>query len=156
MVLPDEGISLSKYVVRFNKLLFGLKQAARQRSGLLVITVTACGMEQSKSDSCVFHVVDDGKIVLRMAVHLDYLIVSGTKKACDHFHSTLTRKTTTNSFRELKWRTGSSFTRDRKIRNLTVTQGTFIDNSSRKLRRDTGLWYSCWPEYGTKPLIAAR
>ena len=43
------------------------------------------GLEQCKAESCVFHRLIDGRVVLMVGVHVDDIIVSGKKDDCMKF-----------------------------------------------------------------------
>ena len=72
--------------------IYGLKQSRRQWAGLLVETVVEFGMEQSRTDPCVFRIVVNGKIELIMAVHVDDIVIAGSNEACRDFHAALNNK----------------------------------------------------------------
>ena len=61
MKLPDGCGDMSGKIVRLNRSLYGLKQGGRQWAGLLVETVVEFGMEQRRTDPCVFRMVVDGQ-----------------------------------------------------------------------------------------------
>ena len=73
---------MSGKIVRLNRSLYGLKQSGRQWAGLLVKTVVEYGMDQGRTDPCVFRMVVNGKVELIMAVHVDDVVNAGSGETC--------------------------------------------------------------------------
>ena len=99
---------------------YGLKQSGRQWAGLLVETVVEYGMEQCRTDPCVFCMVVDGKVQLIMAVHVDDIVIAGSDESCRYFHAALVTKFSTNNLRELTWCTGCAFKRNWELGTLDI------------------------------------
>ena len=79
------------------------------------------GMEQSRTDSCVFRMVADGKVELIMAVHVDDIVIAGSDEACRDFHAALNTKFPTNNLLELFWYPGCDFKRNWELGTLEIT-----------------------------------
>ena len=78
MKLPQGCGSLSGKTVRLEKALYGLRQSGLLWNELLVDKlVTRHGMEQCKTDPCVFRKFRDGRLVMIMVVHVDDMAVAG-------------------------------------------------------------------------------
>ena len=92
MKLPDGCGDISGKIVRLSRSLNGLKQSGRQWAELLVETVVEFGMEQSRTDPCVFRMVVDDKVELIMVVHVDDIVIAGSDEACRDFHAALITK----------------------------------------------------------------
>ena len=112
MQLPGGCGDMSGKIVRLNRSLYGLKQRGYQWAGLFVETVVLYGMEQCRSDPCVFHMVVDGKVELIMAVHVNDIVFAGSDEACRHFHAALATKSPMNNLSEPIWYTGCAFEHD--------------------------------------------
>ena len=67
------------------------------------------------------------KIRMILAVHVDDMIVAGSKKDCDWLRSVLSEVFPVNDLGELTWYTGCSFKRDVKKCTLSIVQTAFID-----------------------------
>ena len=128
MKLPDGCGDKSGKIVRFNRLLYGLNQSGRQWAGLLVETVVEFGMEQSRTDPCVFRMVVDGKVELITAVHVDGIVIAGSDKTCRDFHAALNTNFPTNNLGELTWSTGCAFKRNWELGTLEITQKAFVES----------------------------
>ena len=128
MKLPGGCGDMSGKIVRLNRSLYGLKQSGRQWAGLLVETVVEYGMEQCRTDPCVFRMVVDGKVQLIMAVHVDDIVIAGSDESCRDFHAALVTKFPTNNLGELTWYTGCAFKRDWELGTLEITQKAFIES----------------------------
>ena len=128
MKLPDGCGDMSGKTVHLNRSLRGLNQSGRQRAGLLVETVVEFGMEQCRTDPCVFRVVVDGKVELIMAVHVDSIVIAGSDEACRDFYAALNTKFPTNNLGELTRCTGFTFKRNWELGTLEITQKAFIES----------------------------
>ena len=109
--------------------IYGLKQSRRQWAGLLVETVVEFGMEQSRTDLCVFRMVVDGKVELIMVVHVDDIVIEGSGEACRDFHTALKTKFPTNNLGQLTWYPGCASKRNWKLGTLEITQKVFVDST---------------------------
>ena len=101
MKLPDGCGNMSGKIVRLNRLIHGLQQSGRQWTGLPVEAVVEYGMEQRRSDPCVFRMVVDGKVEVIMVVHVDYVVIAVSDEARRDFHAALNTKLPTNNLGEL-------------------------------------------------------
>ena len=128
MKLPDGCGNMSVKIVRLNRSLYGLNQSGRQWAGLLVETVVEFGMEQSRTDPCVFRMVVDGKVELIMAVHVDDIVIAGSDVACGDLHAALNTKFPTNNLGELTRYTGCAFKRNWELGTLEITQKAFVES----------------------------
>ena len=72
------------------------------------------GFEQCLADSCVFRLVEGGKVVMHLVVHVDDIFAVGKKKRCDQFGKDLGRLVPVKSLGELKWYSGCYYERDRE------------------------------------------
>ena len=69
--LPQGCGSLSGERVRMNKSLHGLKQASSQWHAHLTRCLVTLGFVQCLADACVFRLMDEGKVVMTIVVHVD-------------------------------------------------------------------------------------
>ena len=107
MELPDGCGERTGKVVKLDRALYGIKQAGRQWSAVLCqILVDEHSMEQCRADPCVYRKIVEGVVKLILVVHVDDIMVSGKKGACDELHHTLNGKSPTEIFGELKWYVG--------------------------------------------------
>ena len=100
----------------------------RQWAGLLVETVVEYGMEQCRTDPCVFRMVADGKVELIMAVHVDDIVIAGSDETCRDFHAALSMKFPTNDLGELTWYTGCAFKRNWELGTLVIMHKAFVES----------------------------
>ena len=107
--LPDGCGEMSGKIVLLNISLHGLKQSGRKWAGLLVETVVEFGMEQSRTDPCVFRMVVGGKVELIMAVLVDVIVIAGSDEACRDVHAALNTEFPTNKLGEITLYTGCAF-----------------------------------------------
>ena len=85
------------------------------------------GMEQCRSDSCVFRMVVDGKVELIVAVRVDAIVISGSKETCRRLHAALVTKLPTNILGELSRYTGCAFNCECELETWETTQKAFIE-----------------------------
>ena len=78
--LPEGCGSLSGKVVKLSKS-HDFRQASRQWYALLKKCLLALGFVQCLADSCVFRLVEGGKLVMHPVVHVDDIFAVG-KKGC--------------------------------------------------------------------------
>ena len=89
MRLPEGCRSLSGRVVKLSRSLYGLRQASRQWYALLKKCRLALGFVQCLADSSVFRLVEGGKVVMHLVVHVDDIFAVGKKERCDQFGNCL-------------------------------------------------------------------
>ena len=128
MRLPEGCGSLSGKVVKLSKSLYGLRQASRQWYALLKKCLLALGFVQCLADSCVFRLVEGGKVVImHLVMHVDDIFAVGKKERCDQFGKDLGRLLPVKSLGELKWCSGCYYERDREAGRLTISQQTYTE-----------------------------
>ena len=94
-------------VVKLDRALYGIKEAGRQWSAVLCQTlVDEHDLEQCRADPCVYRKIVEGVVKLRLVVHVDNVLVSGKKEACDELHHTLNENFPTETFRGVEVMSG--------------------------------------------------
>ena len=84
------------------------------------------GMEQCKTDPCVFPKFRDGKVMLILTVHVDDMAVAGTVDEVRQLHEVLNEDFTTNDLGELSLFTGCLVTQNVEAGYLSISQTSFI------------------------------
>ncbi|CAN0358558.1 unnamed protein product, partial [Hapterophycus canaliculatus] len=111
--LPAGCGELSGKIVRLEKALYGLRQSGLLWNELLVQKfVMRHGMEQCKTDPCVFRKIRDGKVVLILVVHVDDIAVAGEDNEVLQLHAVLNEDFTTNNLGRLSLLTGCVVAQD--------------------------------------------
>lgn len=67
------------------------------------------GFEQCKVNTCMFHILEDGDVVMLVVVHVDDVCAIGEKESCVKFGVELNRFVRTTDLRELRWYAGCVF-----------------------------------------------
>ena len=107
MKLPCGCKERTGKMVKLDRALYGIKQAGRQWSAVLCQTlVDEHGTEQCRAGPCVYRKIVEGVVKLIFVVHVDNILVSGEKEACDKLHHTLNETFPTENLGELKWYLG--------------------------------------------------
>ena len=133
MKLPGGCGNLSGKIVRLEKALYGLRQSGLLWNELLVNKfVMRHGMEQCKTDPCVFRKIRAGKVVLVVVVHVDDMAVAGTEDEVRELHGVLNEDFTTNHLGELSLFTGCVVSQDVKNGYLTMRQTAFVETLARR------------------------
>ena len=108
------------------------RQASRQWYALLKKCLLALGFVQCLADSCVFRLVEGGKVVMHLVVHVDDIFAVGRKERCDQFGKDFGRLVPVKSLGELKWYSGCYYERDREAGSLTISQQTYTKELGEK------------------------
>ena len=82
MCLPQGCGGLSGKIVKLNKSLYGLKQASRQWHAHLTRCLLTLGFAQCLADACVFRLMDEGRVVMTIVVHMDDMFEVGERARC--------------------------------------------------------------------------
>ena len=89
-------------------------------------------MEQCRADACVYRNIVEGVVKLILVVHVDDILVSGKKEACDELHHTLNENFPTENLGELKWYLGCAAERDWQGASVTIKRPAMIDTLTKR------------------------
>ena len=94
-------------VVKLDRALYRIKPAGRQWSAVLCQTlVDEHDIWQCRANSCVYKKIVEGAVKLMLVVHVDNILVSGEKEACDELHHTLNENFPTENVWEVEVMSG--------------------------------------------------
>ena len=111
--LPPGCGELSGKIARLLTRQHSLKQACTGWHMLLVNwLLEVIGLEQCKAEPCVFRLMVKDEVSLMVGVHVEDLIVSGGKNACDKVFAKLKERFPVKNQGELKMYTGCAFVCD--------------------------------------------
>ena len=65
-------------------------------------------------------------------VHVDDILVSGEKEACEELHHTLNENFPTENLGELKWYLGCAVERDWQQGSVTIKQPAMVDTLTKR------------------------
>ncbi|CAM9866309.1 unnamed protein product [Discosporangium mesarthrocarpum] len=125
--LPQGCEELFNTVVRLNRALYGLKQASRHWNDRLTQVLFGLGFDQSKADQCLLRYVSNYDVDLLVIVHVDDMIVVGTREDCDSLSKALSFEFPTNNLGPLSLYIGCVFARDWERGQLLISQTAFIN-----------------------------
>ena len=83
-------------------------------------------MEQCRVDPCVYRKIVEGVVKLLLVAHVDDILFSGEKEACDELHHTLNENFLTENLGELKWYLGCVVERDWQQGSVAIKQPAMI------------------------------
>ena len=127
--LPRHDEKGNGLVVKLKKSLYGLRQAAREWNKLLVSFLQSWGFRQSTIDSCMFTYDAPDADVMRIAIWVDDLVISASKAATRaRFVKELAATFDIEDGGELQWVLGVRVTRNRRARELTLSQGQYVQD----------------------------
>ena len=76
---------MSGKIVILNKSLCGLKKASRQWHAHLTRCLLSSEFVQCLADACVCRLMEVGRVVMTIVVHVDDIFAEGEKARCDQF-----------------------------------------------------------------------
>ena len=124
--LPYGCGEMTGKVVKLDRALYGIKQVGRQWSTALCQTlVDEHGMEQCRADPCVYRKNVEGVVKLILAAHVDDILDSGEKEACDELHHTLNKIFLNENLGKMRWYLGCDVGRDWQGGSVTIKQPAF-------------------------------
>jgi hypothetical protein len=128
-------------IVKLNKCLYGLKQAAHEWRQLLDITIKEFGFQQLKTDACLYkitHTLNNNNHSLLLGVFVDDILCLGTSTSIikwfqDQMASkfSITIKSNVDSF------LGMQISRNRPSKTLSLSQPGYILNLMSRFNIDT-------------------
>ena len=127
MHLPQGCGRMSGKIVRLNKSLYGLKQASRQWQAHLTRRLLSLGFVQCLDDACTFRLMEVGRVVTTIVVHVDDIFAVGEKTRCDQFIRDLNQMVPVKNLGELRWYSGCFYERDWEKGVLKISQQIFAE-----------------------------
>ena len=97
------------------------------------------------TDPCVFRLIQEGKLVLILAVLVDDMAVAGSRVEVDKLLVTLNKDFETNDLGELSFFTGCTITQDTEKGLTSISQKTFIETLARRFDVTTTSTYPASP-----------
>ena len=131
MRLPQGcGRMSGKIARRLKKNLYGLKQTSRQSHAHLTRCLLSLGFLQCLADACVFRLMEEGRVVMTIVVHVDDILAVGEKARYDQFERDLDRMVPVKNLGELRWYSGCFYERDWEKGVLKISQQTLAEQLS--------------------------
>ncbi|CAB1096609.1 unnamed protein product [Ectocarpus sp. CCAP 1310/34] len=127
MRLPEGCGRLSGMIVKLNKSLYGLKQASRQWHSHLARCLICLGLIQCMVDTCVFRLIEEGRVVVTLVVHVDDIFSIGEEERCDQFGRDLNTMVPVKNLGDLRWYSGCFYERDWDAGTLKISQQTYAE-----------------------------
>ncbi|CAB1112502.1 unnamed protein product [Ectocarpus sp. CCAP 1310/34] len=127
MRLPEGCGRLSGMIVKLNKSLYGLKQASRQWHSHLARCLICLGFIQCMADTCVFRLIEEGRVVVTLVVHVDFIFSIGEEERCDQFGRDLNTMVPVKNLGDLRWYSGCLYERDWDAGTLKISQQTYAE-----------------------------
>lgn len=127
MRLPQGCGRLSGMIVKLCKSLYGLKQASRQWHAHLTRCLLVLGFLQCLADACVFRLMEEGRVVMIIVIHVDDIFAVGEKQRCDQFGRDLNEMVPVKNLGELRWYSACFYERDVERGLLKISQQTYAE-----------------------------
>ena len=117
-----------KYVLKLNKVLYGLKQDRRKWYETLCAALADLGFRCAEADHGVFFKREDDHLVV-LAVHVDDCIITGNSGPLNNSYKTnLSKRYKLTDLGPVSWVLGIKVTRDLGARTLSLSQHSYIDS----------------------------
>lgn len=114
-------------VLKVNKSIYGLKQSPRCWYDELRLFLISINFRASTANPCLF-ISQDKSHPCYVHVHVDDMTIAGTKSSVQSFKNLIGNKFEMEDLGEVTDILGMSVTRDRKLRNLTLSQQSYVEN----------------------------
>ncbi|CAB1120479.1 unnamed protein product [Ectocarpus sp. CCAP 1310/34] len=118
---------LSGLIVKLCKSLYGLKQASRHWHAHLTRCLLLLGFLQCLADACVFRLMEEGRVIMIIVVHVDDIFAVGQKERCDKFGEDLNEMVPVKNLGELRWYSACFYERDVERGLLRISQQRFAE-----------------------------
>ena len=138
MRLPQGCGSLSGKIVKLGKSLYGLRQASRKWHGRLTECMLDLGFVQCLADMCVFRLIENGRVVVIVLVHVDDIFVVGEEQRCDQFGSDLNQMVPVKNLGDLRWYKKCFYEGDWERGTITISQSSFAEELARTYGVESG------------------
>ncbi|CAB1106471.1 unnamed protein product [Ectocarpus sp. CCAP 1310/34] len=122
MRLPQGCGRLSGLIVKLCKSLHGLKQASRHWHAHLTRCLLLLVFLQCLADTCVFRLMEEGRVIMIIVVHVDDIFAVGQKEMCDNFGRDLNEMVPVKNRGELRWYSACFYERDVERGLLKISQ----------------------------------
>ena len=87
---------------------------------------------QCLADACVFWLMEDGRVVMIIVVHVDDIFAVGEKTSDDQFGRDLNKMVLVKTLGELRWYSGCFYERDWEKEIWTISKQTFAEHLTSK------------------------
>lgn len=114
------------HVWRLNSSLYGLKQSARQWNHCLTEHLTRIGFTATQVDPSMFILKRDGVLVATMIVHVDDILLAGTKATIAEVEKLLQDRFDLTRNEEVSSFLSFDINRDRKTKTFTMNQASYV------------------------------
>ena len=114
-------------IVRLDRSLNGLTQASRQWHAHLATCLLRLRFVQCLADACVFRLMEAGRVVMTIVVHVDDVFAVEKKARCDQFSRDLNQMVPVKNLGELRWYSGCLYERDGEKGVLKTFQQIFAE-----------------------------
>ena len=123
-----------KYVFKLNRGLYGLKQAGRQWNKKLDESLRKAGFIKSAQEPCIYYKMFDGEDkTVALAVFVDDIIIAANNdKDIEEVKTFLQLFFEINDEGELNWYTGIKVSRNRKLRQIYLSQPQYITDMLKR------------------------
>lgn len=129
-----------KYVLRLQKSLYGLRQAAKQWNVKLKGVLEGRGLTQSDSDPCLYIMMDNTGARIFILVYVDDIIMAAKKLGqCEYIRIALKDKFELSEMDDAHFFLGIKITRDRAKGKLTISQLSYIQKLLSRFNLDGGI-----------------
>ncbi|CAB1101212.1 unnamed protein product [Ectocarpus sp. CCAP 1310/34] len=80
-----------------------------------------------EADTCVFRLIEEGRVVVTLVVHVDDIFSIGEEERCDQFGRDLNTMVPVKNLGDLRWYSGCFYERDWDAGTLKISQQTYAE-----------------------------
>ena len=129
---PGLSPNIMPNLVKLNKCIYGLRQAAHEWRILLDSTLKGFGFTQLKTDACIYHITINNQSItgtLILGVFVDDILCLGTNSSIIHwFQSILSNKFSITIKSDVESFLGMHVTRNRDLKSISLSQPGYISS----------------------------
>ncbi|CAB1102978.1 unnamed protein product [Ectocarpus sp. CCAP 1310/34] len=147
MRVPQGCGRLSGLIVKLCKSLYGLKQASRHWHAHLTRCLLRVGYLRCLADACVFRLMEEGRVIMIIVVHVDDILDVGQKERFDKFGRDLNTMVPVKNLGELRWYSACFYERDVEGGLLRISQQRFAEELAAEYGIEWGGACPCLTRY---------
>jgi hypothetical protein len=121
-----ETVDRRIFILKLNKVLYGLKQGGRKWYDTLCRTLMKLGLKRAETDYGIFY-THIGQDIILLAIHVDDCVLTGSNLALlTEFKQKISAIYKLTDMGPISWLLGIKVTHDRKSRTLSLSQTSYI------------------------------
>ena len=147
--LHEEKYDPETQVLKLRKAMYGLVQAPRAWMRTFVKILKQMGLQQCRTDPCVFYLRREGKVKLILNVYCDDILLSGIQSEIDTFKTNIKQHLKIKEIGKVKRHLGVDYQIPEDERTLEIHMTEFIQEIIMDYEKETGKTLKIYDTPGT-------